>query len=244
MPLRFKVSFNKVRLSSNWLEVYYRRNLTAVLCTAFSPERNRNYTFTLPWGTSQKDKAGWGSPLSWRCPRYFGLLSIPPQAQSPEICLPNAYAHPPCQIETLTEVWTKTSFSHIYMGPILLSPKYCPIYACKPWQTHSNYFHLTQGDLNQHEIRPILVVFLKYLATLSNPPRILKDWRQNKTRQPGSLGPALSWTKETSFFIIILIHHTFFLYQSWCNKLETSVVCSSVNWRFQLTAVLSSTEND
>lgn len=201
MPVGFKVSFNKIRLSSNWLEVHYRRNLTAVLCTAFSPERKGNYTFTLPWGTSQKHKLGWSPPLSWRCPWYFWLLSIPPQAQIPSNLSPKCL--PPSPLPNInTHLWAWTSFSHMYVVPILLSCNYYLIYVCKPWQTHSSYFHLTQSDLYQQEFRPILAVFLKYLTTLSNPPRIFKDLRQNKTRQPGSLGPAPSWTKETFF-----LHH-------------------------------------
>lgn len=58
MPLGFKDSSKEVRLNSNWLEVYYGRNLTAVFLAAFSHERNRNYIFTLPVGTSQKHKLG------------------------------------------------------------------------------------------------------------------------------------------------------------------------------------------
>lgn len=118
--------------------------------------------------------------------------------RSQAICLPNAYPWPP-RPNINTHLWAWASFSHMYMVPIRLSSKYYLIYVCKPWQTHSSYFHLTQSDLNQQEFRPILVFFLKYLTTLSNPPRIFKDLRQNKTRQPGSLGPAPSWTKETFF---------------------------------------------
>lgn len=89
-----QVNFNKVRLSSNRLKVYYRWNLILQYYALHIFTWNSNNTINLPWATTWKDKLIWGQS-GWIHPWYFWFLSIPSPAQIPAFQMST---HPPCQI--------------------------------------------------------------------------------------------------------------------------------------------------